>query len=266
MNCNVCEKEFPIEQKRFKSLKCPECFRAMKAESKRKNLLKNNIFLCNVCKEEKTSEERKADTKVCKKCNADASRKYYENKKKAIANKGVIIIKETEKICSKCNEEKSIDQYHFDKNRGTFRAACKNCTQIDRKNYYNENKKIVIKTNIAYEKQRIHDDSTFKLVKNLRCSLTHILKSINCGHKFKTLQIIGCSKQHLKGYIEAKFKDGMTWDNHGEWHIDHIKPVSLFDVSDEEQQKKCFHYTNLQPLWAKDNIQKSNKYDECSET
>ena len=52
----------------------------------------------------------------------------------------------------------------------------------------------------------------------------------------------------------------MTWDNYGEWHIDHIKPCCGFDLTDFEQQKKCFHYTNLQPLWAKDNITKNGKF------
>ncbi len=53
----------------------------------------------------------------------------------------------------------------------------------------------------------------------------------------------------------------MTWDNYGEWHIDHIKPCALFDFTKEEQQRECFHYTNLQPLWAKDNMRKSDKYE-----
>lgn len=52
----------------------------------------------------------------------------------------------------------------------------------------------------------------------------------------------------------------MTRENYGEWHIDHIKPISKFDLNDENEQKKCFHYTNLQPLWASENIKKSDKY------
>jgi hypothetical protein len=65
----------------------------------------------------------------------------------------------------------------------------------------------------------------------------------------------------LKQYIETLFKPGMTWGNHGNfgWHLDHIIPCSSFDLTDVEQQKKCFHYTNLQPLWAKDNIKKGSK-------
>lgn len=77
-----------------------------------------------------------------------------------------------------------------------------------------------------------------------------------------TLKLIGCSFLELKIYLESQFKEGMTWNNHNlkGWHIDHIKPISLYDLSKEEEQKECFHYTNLQPLWAIDNIKKSNKY------
>ena len=67
---------------------------------------------------------------------------------------------------------------------------------------------------------------------------------------------MGCSVSFLKGFLEAKFKEDMTWENHGEWHIDHIKPCLSFNLLDEEKQKKCFHYTNLQPLWADENLSK----------
>jgi hypothetical protein len=77
----------------------------------------------------------------------------------------------------------------------------------------------------------------------------------------KTLELLGCSWQEARDHIQSQFKEGMTWENHGfyGWHIDHIIPCSSFDLTDLEQQKKCFHYTNLQPLWWKDNISKGSK-------
>ena len=72
--------------------------------------------------------------------------------------------------------------------------------------------------------------------------------------------LTGCASwNELKIYLESKFSNGMTWENMGEWHIDHIKPCYSFDLTDEKQQMECFHFTNLQPLWAKDNLSK-NKY------
>ena len=62
------------------------------------------------------------------------------------------------------------------------------------------------------------------------------------------------------GYLDAKFTDGMSWENHGEWHIDHILPCASFNLLIEDEQRKCFHYTNLQPLWAKDNLSKAANY------
>ena len=75
----------------------------------------------------------------------------------------------------------------------------------------------------------------------------------------KTYDILGYNTDKLKERIEFQFKDGMSWENHGEWHIDHIIPCDAFDLTNPEEQKKCFNYINLQPLWAKDNLKKSNK-------
>ena len=69
---------------------------------------------------------------------------------------------------------------------------------------------------------------------------------------------LGCSWDHFKAHMESKFTEGMTWDNYGEWHVDHIHPLARVDVSNAEELKKAVHYTNLQPLWALDNIRKSD--------
>jgi hypothetical protein len=77
---------------------------------------------------------------------------------------------------------------------------------------------------------------------------------------FSTADLIGCTWEEFVSYIEKQFKPGMAWENHGEWHIDHIKPCALFDLSKPEEQKACFHFTNVQPLWAVDNMKKGAKY------
>ena len=78
----------------------------------------------------------------------------------------------------------------------------------------------------------------------------------------KRLKHLGCSVNDLIAHLQAQFEEGMTWDNRSEWHIDHRRPCASFDLLDEEQQKMCFHYTNLQPMWAADNLLKSDQYDE----
>jgi hypothetical protein len=74
------------------------------------------------------------------------------------------------------------------------------------------------------------------------------------------MQLVGCNIDILIKYIESLFLEDMSWDNYGKWHIDHIRPCSSFDLSDNEQQKICFNYKNLQPLWAEDNLKKSDKW------
>ena len=77
-----------------------------------------------------------------------------------------------------------------------------------------------------------------------------------------TIDLLGCSVEELRIHLEAQFVEGMNWENYGlyGWHIDHIRPCSSFDLTDAEQQRICFHYTNMQPLWAKDNLKKSDKF------
>jgi hypothetical protein len=108
------------------------------------------------------------------------------------------------------------------------------------------------------EKLKRTINPSYKLITNQRTRITGILKN----HKTtKTLDLLGCSAQFLRAYLENKFQEGMSWENYGKagWHVDHIIPCSSFDLTDPEQQKRCFHYTNLQPLWAVDNLKKSNK-------
>ncbi len=104
-----------------------------------------------------------------------------------------------------------------------------------------------------------HSDMSFRISVNMRSRMRQALK--NNVKVNTTIALLGCSIEELKSYLESKFSNGMTWDNYSYkgWHIDHIKPCDSFDLSDYEQQKICFHYSNLQPMWWKDNLSKSNK-------
>ena len=110
-----------------------------------------------------------------------------------------------------------------------------------------------------YIKNRNKIDPSFKLRKSLSRNLYLALRGI--GKSTHTLELLGCSVDSFKRHLEALFLPGMTWESWGQygWHIDHIKPISLFDLTDPEQQKICFHYSNMQPLWWRDNLSKSNK-------
>ena len=110
-----------------------------------------------------------------------------------------------------------------------------------------------------YDKDRRIRDPQYKLTRNLRSLTYQYLKRKKGEKKDKFIDLIGCNLENLKIHLEKKFLHGMTWDNYGEWHVDHIIPCAAFNLSIEEEQKRCFHFTNLQPLWAKDNLSKGGR-------
>ena len=123
---------------------------------------------------------------------------------------------------------------------------------------YHKNKKKIIKKNMEYERKRLQTDMNWVLKKRLRNRLRQALKGISKSKS--TMELLGVPHMDfLKTWIECKFKEGMTWENRHLWHIDHIKPCSSFDLTKPEEQAKCFHYTNLQPLWASENLSKGNR-------
>ena len=105
--------------------------------------------------------------------------------------------------------------------------------------------------------ERRRKDPAFKMLTILRGRILDVLR----GHSKSdtTISMLGCTIEELWIHLEKKFTKGMTRENHGEWHVDHIKPCASFNLTEPEQQKICFHYTNLQPLWAIDNLKKGAK-------
>jgi len=188
--------------------------------------------------------------------------------------------------CKSCNS-----LYHSenrdDRNKRMNKYYHKNADylSIKGKEYYNENKEEILQKCKDYRiknkkrlkeyfktykqknlrkinegaKLRKKEDPSFRIKCNLRSRLSVVLKGSKKSST--TEKLLGCSYEYARQHIESQFTEGMTWDNYGlhGWHIDHIMPCASFDLSDPEQQRECFHYTNLQPLWAEDNLKKSDK-------
>jgi hypothetical protein len=117
------------------------------------------------------------------------------------------------------------------------------------------------KTKRDYEKNRKDSDPLYKLVSNFRTAIWTVLKESNVdkyGHYFDVLQY---SPEELINHLEKQFKDDMTWDNYGIWHVDHKLPITSFDIQDmgDEEFMRCWCLDNLQPMWGEENIRKSNK-------
>lgn len=137
--------------------------------------------------------------------------------------------------------------------------------------YYKNNKDKVKINNTIYrdnnkekrnsrDRERHNNNLHIRLRQNLKTRINDNMK--NRTKSDNTLSLIGCSIDKLKQYLENKFKKGMSWENYGDWHIDHIKPCAKFNLKLPEEQIKCFNYINLQPLWASENCSKQDKYEE----
>lgn len=128
----------------------------------------------------------------------------------------------------------------------------------EKKLYYENNRAEIISKQVARDSYKYKTDFTYKMKNIIRNRLRIALKKNT--KKSKTLDLVGCTLTELKQYLEAKFQPGMTWDNWSinGWHIDHIKPLDSFDLSDERQLAEACHYSNMQPMWADENRKKYN--------
>ena len=201
--------------------------------------------------------------KICNCCKIEKDINNYYNSKKFTDGKNP--------TCKECNKERSSKYYYDNRNKIMEKDRIQRETEEykeRRKNYLEENREQIIKTNKLYklnnrekvlqEKrdyyQRKKNDPIFALTKRLRQG---IYRSIRGAKLRSSLDILGCTEEEFKIHIENQFTDDMSWGRLSEIHIDHIIPISSAETL--EDVYRLNHYTNLQPLWARDNIQKYNK-------
>jgi hypothetical protein len=226
--CLVCEKEFTT-YKKTKIFCSKDCAIKYKIQYDKKYYSKPDV-------RKKVNQQQKINRA---KLSSETKKKYAENNKNWR-------IKNKEKV-----RQNWVSWYLKPENKIKVR-----------KNQNKPKRREALKT---YYKNRRKNDPLFRLINNLRGGLSKlIIRNSKIIKNEKTKELIGCSVQELKIHIEKQFLPGMNWDNYSyeTWHIDHIKPLSLAKNMDDIIRLKLMHYTNLQPLWAKDNIRKSNKYDE----
>ena len=203
-------------------------------------------------------------TKECTKCGeVKPLSEYHKNgprlsshcktcrKKEREANKERIA------VVSKAYRKKNADKIK-EKNKIRYQEN-KDCWIETQKKYRENNKDKIRRKNKTYMRKRRAEDATFRYSVNIRSRVSKLLSGTIRSES--TEDLLGCTYKEARLHLESQFTDGMSWDNYGMygWHIDHIIPCASFDLSDPEQQRQCFHYTNLQPLWAEDNLRKSDK-------
>ena len=198
-------------------------------------------------------------------------------------------MKDDFKKCTKCGEEKPATAEYFHRNKRANRdkraksglvSQCKDCRAASHKKYREKNpekcraaiyswckanpeKKSA--SDYKYKKKRRKEDPVFRL----NCYMRSGLGSCLSGRRKNshTFDYIGLTPKELMDYFEGQFTEGMTRENYGEWHVDHIRPLASFDFTGpdrEEQLHAAWSYTNMQPLWAVDNIRKGARYEEGS--
>ena len=170
---------------------------------------------------------------------------------------------EKRKLSQKKYRRRNIDKLNFLKREYSRKHREK--VGIYNSQYYQENKDRIIERNRKSLPQRRKRENTiiknyplFRLRRNLGTTIYLSLKSDKGGRKWQS--IVGYTLEELKLHLEKQFKIGMSWENYGVWHLDHIKPSSLFDFSSSDEIKECWALDNLQPLWGWENSRKRNKY------
>ena len=165
---------------------------------------------------------------------------------------------ELNKKCTKCKVEKKLTEFSKSKrNTDSLRSECKSCQKEYSKEYYQENKRSRKEYTKEYQRERKKTNSLYKMKCNLRTRTSIAFKRKGYSKNTKTQKMLGVDWKICKAHIERQFTKGMNWNNYGEWHIDHIIPLA--SANTERELKKLCHYTNLQPLWAEDNLYKSDK-------
>jgi len=200
--------------------------------------------------------------KICSKCKVEKD--VCEFGKKSVNNKGIQYYKSRCKICSnedeKIKRDKNPEKYKvwYNKNRDERNKWRSKYYQINKEKILNQNKNYIESTRINRRK-KYNEDNLFKIRHILSCRMRDLLKIKSFYKKQNFNEVLGCTPEFLKEHLEQQFTEGMSWDNHElyGWHIDHKIPLS--SAKTEEEIYKLCHYTNLQPLWAKDNLKKSNK-------
>jgi hypothetical protein len=178
-------------------------------------------------------------------------------------------VQEGTKVCTRCDTEKPVSEFGPMVTAADGRKPhCKQCHAGIQLEYVDVNREEVnaryrannAKHTARNRKRRV-EDPAFRIRCNLSGRVSSALKTAGTRKSENTKELVGCSIEDLKAHLESKFTEGMTWENYGEWHMDHIKPCVTFNLVEVEEQRKCFNWTNLQPLWALDNIRKSSRWE-----
>ena len=211
-------------------------------KNREKTLIKKKIYYQK--HKEAIKEKQKERYAENRETILEENRKHYHENSKQIL--------ETKKKYTEKNKE---NKKAYDK---TYSVKNSEKKKVYNQLYREQNRERLIEREKEYRKNKYRNDPIYKIKENCRRRILSVLKDVNLVKSKRTEELVGCKIEFLKKYLEERFQNNMSWENHGRkgWHIDHIRPCSSFDLSNPEEQKKCFHYINLQPLWWYENLSK----------
>lgn len=265
INCKTCKQDLSEDKFQFRKdtqkyhPDCKKCKNSKEKLRRKAGLVKKRVkfnYACIECKTQKEPEDFYIKDKktgrcdsTCKECRKSGAKKWHiDNRTKSIENK-------------KKWHEKNRDKVLVRMRKNYQRRMKENPEKEyeDRKKWKFENRdkvKIYMK---KYHKNRYATNINYKLACLLRGNANRIIKK-GCKKNCKTLKMLGCSVQFVRDWLKSQFDEHMTWKNHGSyWHMDHFFPVACFDLTKPEEQNKCFHWSNLQPLEGRANLRKGCK-------
>jgi hypothetical protein len=223
--------------------------------------------ICSKCQEDKPLEEFATDKRGkfgkrsdCKKCNCVSRCQYQKENLSKVLIKNEKWRQKNQKHYTQWQQNYAPRRRALVRNRYNNDSIFRNSRLKQVQEYRNNPKnKIKIRTTQRKLATQYRQNPQWRLIQNLRRRLSFVLHG---QRKADTSQkLIGCTWQEVRVHLERQFKPNMSWENYGKWHVDHIKPCYLFDLSDPIQQRACFHFSNLQPLWAKDNFIKGKNFN-----
>ena len=171
----------------------------------------------------KNSRAKDGYAGICKVC----KNQYYEENKEELLKKNAVY--RNEHIEEKRKRDREYREKNIEKSREkstTWYLENRDYALARNKKYYEENKEKIIQNGVNYRRTRLAEDPLFRLISNLRCRVKNAIKADSGEKAEKTMELLGCSVQHVRYHIKSQFTEGMTWENYGEWHVDHIRPCT----------------------------------------
>jgi hypothetical protein len=204
------------------------------------------------------------------------------------------------KVCKKCGLEKDLSEFPVcGENPSWIMGTCKDCKRLkdneysrrrnakdrdkvntrnaqwavenreqdlERRKKYNREHRVELRAwHREHQRKLRATDVAYRIECALRARVHNALHGV--GKADRTMALMGCSSEQVRSHLERMFRPGMTWENYGGrdgWQIDHVVPCASFDLSRPEEQRRCFHYTNLQPLWAEENMSKGARISKAA--